>query len=271
VGDLCVEAAEGGKLAVLRVFVPPECFEGEKFEGGREVYKRLANVLRLRPGDEFVAVDGSGVHRLVEITGIGRGRVMGRVLEEREVEAEPPVRFVVAQAIPKGEKMEFIVQKATELGAAEIWPFVSERVVPRWDEETSKRKVERWRKVAREASAQCGRARVPEVREVMAFEDLLEGLSLLGASIALDEGPKAEPLGEVARELGRQEEVGIVVGPEGGLTEDELGALERAGAIRASLGPRILRTETAPIVALSILGFLWADLGSGRDEREDAP
>lgn len=247
-----------------RVFVPPCCFEGDRFEGGREVYRRLVNVLRLRVGEEFLAVDGSGFHRLVEITGTGRGKVSGRVLEEFEVESEPSVRFVLAQAIPKGEKMEFIVQKATELGAAEIWPFLSERVVPRWEDEVCLRRVERWRRIAEGASAQCGRAVVPEVREVVPFEDLLEGLSSLPGAIVLDEGRGARPLSEVLGELGPQEELGLVVGPEGGLTEEELSALERAGALRASLGPRIIRTETAPIVALSILGFLWGDLGGGR-------
>ncbi len=244
-----------------RVFVPPECFQGEKFVGDKRAYKHLINVLRLRPGDEFVAVDGTGVHRLVEIIEVSRQKVEGRILEEYEVESEPPIRFALAQAVPKGGKMEFIVQKATELGVAEIVPFVSERSIPRWDEEASQRKVDRWRRIAEEASAQCGRAKVPEVHEVKEFDDLLDWLHSFPSAIALDEGKEARPLSEVVDELGRPEATAIVVGPEGGLTIDELSALERVGALRASLGPRILRTETAGLVALSILGHLWGDLG----------
>ena len=206
-----------------------------------------ARVLRLREGDEVTLFDGSGG----EWSGRLSSRARVEVLEKRDVERESPLAITLVQAVSSGERMDYTVQKAVELGVAAIQPLTTKKGVVRLEGTRASARVEHWRKIVIAACEQCGRNRIPQVLPLLAFRDYkpqADGLKLLlsaqGASIRLV---------EVA------EQVVIAAGPEAGFAQEEQAALERAGFVKASLGPRILRTETAALAALAALSALQGD------------
>jgi 16S rRNA (uracil1498-N3)-methyltransferase len=236
-------------VATLRRIHVPE----GRIGGGRAALdaasrRYLADVLRLEPGARIEVFDGQG------------GRYDGIVEQGFEAvrlgarQAAPPaaVEIALVVALAKGEKMDLVVQKATELGAARILPFAAERSVVRLEPAKGEERAARWRRIAEEAARQCGRADVPEVRPPAA---------LAGALADLAPGTRAFVFHPGAGRLaGAAPSLAAVVGPEGGLTDAELRACEAAGAVRASLGPRTLRAETAAIVAVALLQSRFGDL-----------
>lgn len=224
-----------------------------------EEARHAAQVLRLRPGEEFYAVDEAGARFLAELTEVSRD-TCSCTLREALPDNEPPVRVTVYQGLPKADKMEMIAQKLTELGAAKLVPVKMERCVTKVDAKDAERKRERLQKIAREAAKQCKRGRAPEValprswkqcEEDMHAHDLLlvpwEEASGFGLRAAREKFPDAR-------------DIGIVIGPEGGMSEAEVDALKALGATVVTLGPRILRTETAAVTACALAMLLWGDL-----------
>lgn len=220
----------------------------------------VLRVLRLRRGDELVLFDGSGNDYAGEITDIGRDDVTVRVTAGREVLAESPLAITLLQGICRGPRMDTVIQKATELGVSRIEPVLAERSVVRLDDDRVGRKQEHWRRVAIAAAEQSGRSRIPEVAEPRKLEDavpaVIEPRVEPQARLLLDPG------GASIRELGSlAPAVTLLVGPEGGLTDAERRLAADFGFSAVRLGPRILRTETAPLAALAVLQFLAGDLG----------
>jgi 16S rRNA (uracil1498-N3)-methyltransferase len=166
----------------------------------------------------------------------------------------------VLHAIPKGRKLETVIQKCAELGVLEFRPVMSERTVPRWDELRTERRGERWQSISRGATEQCGRATVMPVRDVASLPEALEN-AVADLKIVLDE-EASRPLREVLEHSGRQrpESVALLIGPEGGFSRAELNQACSRGFIPASLGPRILRTETVAPVVVGILLYVNGDL-----------
>lgn len=197
----------------------------------------VERVLRTRVGEMLVAADGHGRSRLCRLEGGGRLRPVGEV----EVDAEPDPRLTVAFAVTKGPRPELVVQKLTELGVDRIVPFLAARSVARWEGDRAERHVARLRRVAREAAMQCHRSRLPEVAEVTEFATVA---ALPGAVLADRDG--APPTLETPT---------VLIGPEGGWTEEE-----RAGARAVGLGRHVLRAETAAIAAAAVLGALRSGL-----------
>jgi 16S rRNA (uracil1498-N3)-methyltransferase len=235
-----------------RVHLPPDRIEPGRGRLTPEARHYLAEVLRLGPGAPVEVFDGSG------------GRWAGRLEEgldtvalgPREEAAAAAVEIALLFALSKGEKVDLVVQKATELGAARIVPFAAERSVVRLEAEKGEARSRRWRRIAEEAARQCGRADVPQVDAPLALEAALAALPPGTRAYVFTPGgaplPHAEGGGTAA--------LAAVVGPEGGLTERELEACRRAGATTASLGPRVLRAETAAIVAVALLQARFGDL-----------
>lgn len=220
----------------------------------------VLRVLRLRRGDELVLFDGSGSDYAGEITRIGRDDVTVSVGAGREVRAESPLAITLLQGICRGPRMDTVIQKATELGVSRIEPVLAERSVVRLGDERAGRKQEHWLRVAIAAAEQSGRSRIPEVAEPRKFEDavpaMVERQAAPHARLLLDPG------GASIRGLGAlAPAVTLLVGPEGGLTEAERRLAADFGFSAVRLGPRILRTETAPLAALAVLQFLAGDLG----------
>lgn len=211
--------------------------------------KHASRVLRMRAGDYAVICDGKGTDYLGRLSEAGGGLVF-ELLEKSKNEAEPSVHLRLFQAMPKGDKMEFIVQKAVECGACEIVPFFSKRCVSRPDKKQTAKKTERYRRIAYEAAKQCGRGIIPTVGEAVEFSVLLDIISPENTGILFYECAEL-PLREAVSEF--KTNIDIIIGSEGGFEQSEAAALAERGFIPVSLGKRILRCETAPVAAISVL------------------
>lgn len=231
-----------------RFFTENICEETAVISG--EDVKHILSVLRMRKGDTAVLCDGQRNDYLAELAEAESGCCTFRVLEKSANEAEPDIRLRLFQAMPKGDKMEFIVQKAVECGAAEIIPFFSKRCVSRPDEKQMAKKLPRYRKIALEAAKQCGRGVIPRVGEAVEFSELKNFISAENTGIMFYECSDTPLKSAVS---GFRKNVDVVIGSEGGFEPDEVEELQRSGFSVASLGKRILRCETAPIAAISIL------------------
>ena len=218
--------------------------------------KHISVVLRMRAGDIAVLCDGRGTDYLARLETAERGCCTFTVLESTPNLAEPSVHLRLFQAMPKGDKMEFIVQKAVECGAAEIIPFFSKRCVSRPDQKQMEKKTERYRRIAEEAAKQCGRGVIPKVGAAVEFSALKSMISPENTGILFYECAEA-PLSALP-EMKRN--IDIVIGSEGGFEQSEAQELERAGFSVVSLGKRILRCETAPISAISVLMNMTGNL-----------
>ena len=208
--------------------------------------KHIKNVLRMQADDSFIAFDGSGVDYLCRITSIGAEIEADVVSIERNT-TEPKIKVTLYQSYPKYAKMEDIVQKAVELGATGIIPFISQRCVKRPEDGA------RLRRVALAAVKQCGRSVLPEVTDVLGFNAAMARMKAHERLIVCWEEEKKIPLKEALR--GDHTDIGIVIGPEGGFEAAEVERMRGIGGVSATLGPRILRTETAGIAVLSAVFY----------------
>lgn len=215
-----------------------------------EDVRHISSVLRMRAGDIAVLCDGRGTDFLTELVSCEGGACEFRILERSQNLAEPNIHVRLFQAMPKSDKMDFIVQKAVECGACEIIPIFTKRCVSRPDEKSLAKKIPRWQKIAVEAAKQCGRGVIPTVGEAVEFSALKTLISSENTGILFYECSTA-PLREAVSEF--KKNVDIVIGSEGGFEPFEAEELQRLGFACASLGKRILRCETAPIAALSVL------------------
>lgn len=220
--------------------------------------EHIARVLRMGSGDPLVVFNGDGHDYAATITALGKRDVSVRVESSRPVSNESPLRLTLAQGIARGEKMDLIVQKATELGVASIVPLLTERSEVRLDAGRAEKRLAHWRAVAASACEQSGRARIPQIQPAQPLEAWLQGLAANDAfRLAL------LPAGELSvRALVPAGAEGLlVVGPEGGLGDRDVTALRAAGFAGLALGPRVLRTETAGLAALAALQAVHGDMG----------
>jgi 16S rRNA (uracil1498-N3)-methyltransferase len=216
-----------------------------------------ARVLRLRAGDGVTLFNGDGGEYASVIAGTSRDRVLLDVGPRVEIDREAALRVTLAQAISGGERMDFTVQKAVELGVVEIQPLASARSVVRLAAERAERRVAHWQTVAIHACEQCGRNRVPGVAAVAPLLEWLAGAAHATGALRVLLSPRARLR---LRDLPRpQGSVALLAGPEGGLTPEEERAAEQSGYRPVRLGPRVLRTETAAITALAAMQTLWGD------------
>jgi len=216
----------------------------------------VARVLRLRPGAPLLLFDGSGADFRAEITEIAGLRVRARILERIDGLPESPLAVTLVQAVSRGERMDWTLQKATELGVRRIQPVLSARSVVRLDGQQGERRLRHWQAVVASACEQCGRSVLPCVEAPLDLPSYLE--TPRGEARRLVLAPDgAASIGGLATGLASVE---LLIGPEGGLDEAEVAAAERAGFERVRLGPRVLRTETAGIAALAVLQALAGDL-----------
>ena len=210
----------------------------------------ISRVLRMRAGDIAVICDGKKTDYLARLRESANDTCVFEILEKSENTAEPSIHLRLFQAFPKGDKMEFIIQKAVECGASEIIPFFSKRCVSRPDEKALSKKLPRFRKIALEAAKQCGRGVIPTVGGAVDFSGLKTLISPENTGILFYECCKV-PLSEAVGEF--KKNVDIIIGSEGGFEPYEAEELQNLGFAAASLGTRILRCETAPIAAISVL------------------
>lgn len=213
-------------------------------------------VLRLREGAPLVVFDGTGTDHRAEIVGIEGDKVMVQVGGPTPSTAESPLRITLVQGISRSERMDWTLQKATELGVAAIAPVLTSRSVVRLEEKQAEKKQIHWRGIVIGACEQCGRARIPSVATPSNLRDYFTNTRKEGMRLVLSPSAPASLAGIASL----PSKVELLIGPEGGLDDDELCAAQKAGFNPVRLGPRVLRTETAAVVALSVLQGLWGDL-----------
>ena len=213
-----------------------------------------AKVLRLKAGEQVLACDGNGHECVCSVDVIGANQYVLCVNERRDATTEAKVNISIYMAFPKADKLEHVIQKATELGAYEIVAFPSARCVSKPDEKSLKKKLERWQKIAASAAEQSGRGRIPEVVVLSSFREALDRASKADLPIMFYENEHATTL-RMALESKRYQTVSLLSGPEGGLEAAEVEQAQRAGLCVCTLGSRILRCETAPLCGLSAVMY----------------
>lgn len=242
-----------------RIFVPTEKWIEARVVIEGEPHRHLSRVLRARPGDKVTLFDGHGGEADAAILTIERDQTTLSLGERRQVAVPTGPRVVLLQSLARGEKMDWIVQKTTELGVHEIVPIAAGRSVARLPAGEAAPRQARWQKIAQEAARQCGRADVPVIA---APRPLAEALAGAGAApdcrrLALWEGSRGRPLRAalVEKSAPALAIVNLLVGPEGGFAEEEIAAAAQSGFEIVGLGPRILRVETAAVVAVALVQF----------------
>lgn len=227
-----------------------------------EDFNHIKNVLRLKKNDEVTICDGKGLDYISSIDEIGNDFITASVSRKEKNCNEPPLTVTLYQGIPKSDKMDFIIQKCVELGAAAFVPVETERSVVRLDNPRDGiKKTERWRRISTEAAKQSKRGIIPDVMPPVDFSQALLMASRSELSIMPYENEKANGLNKIIR--GKNfSNISVFIGPEGGFSDSEIGKAAAAGIIPVTLGPRILRTETAGLAAVTILMYELGDMGN---------
>ncbi|MEW6377587.1 MAG: 16S rRNA (uracil(1498)-N(3))-methyltransferase [Thermodesulfobacteriota bacterium] len=243
-----------------RFYVPqPQIEKGMLRIKGDEV-RHIRRVLRFKAGDEIVVFDGEGKEYEGTIVEENPISVVVRVQNILSSKREPPLEITLAQSLLKGEKMDYLIQKAIELGIKELIPFYSSRSVPHLEKARRLRRHHRWEKIAIEASKQCGRGVIPVIKPLQEYSEMLQTVSSDSLRLILWE-KEGTRLKEVLGGAEEKTKVFFIVGPEGGLSQEEVEQAKKTGFIPITLGERILRAETASLCLLSILQYERGDIG----------
>ena len=220
----------------------------------------LLDVLRVHEGDEVIVTDGKGreVRARLELQAAdeSQGRVILNILPGTEHTDDLSHEVTLIQALLKGERMDFVVEKVTELGVSEIYPVITERVVTRIPEDRRTSRQQRWERIATSAMKQCGVRRLPEIREIVRLPKALEEMGAFDVFILGSLSGAAKPLRSVLESVPAQARIAVLIGPEGDLTGEEIESAIACGAIEAGFGKRVLRAETAAIFALGAINLM---------------
>ena len=228
--------------------------DGRAYIAGADAL-HIAKALRMRPGEALTLCDGKGTDFEGVLETVTDRQVTVRITASRPSQAEPTLAVTLYQGLPKGDKMDWIVQKAVELGVTAVVPVATRRSVARLEGKADK-KQERWQRIAAEAAGQCGRGMLPSVERPLSWSQALSCLSGEPALVFYEGGGR--PLRELVTPSTRR--LSVFVGPEGGFDPKEIDAIRRQGGGVATLGPRILRCETAPLAALTLLMHLSGNM-----------
>jgi len=245
---------------VGKFHIRPEAISEDRVVFDEQETRHLVRVLRLRPGEIVQAIDGRGSEFTVRLESVHGRAAVGQILGHSDRSAESPCPITLAQGIPKGEKMEWIVKTVTELGAVRMVPLLTERVIVRLSLSRWRERQRRWQRVAKEAAKQCGRSVIPSVEAVRTLDEFIAEGPRAELAVCLWEGER-EGLREILDSVsGIPTSALLVAGPEGGLAAREVELLRSHGLRTAGLGPRILRTETAGPVGVALLQARFGDL-----------
>ncbi len=240
---------------MARFFVPPPNFEHNYAKIRGDDYNHLVHVLRKKPGDEVVLLNGQGQEHVAVIREVTPNEVLLELTKALSGSREPQIKIKLVQSLPKADKFEFILQKNTELGVTAFQPLITERSLIKIDQQNRQKKQERWQNIIKNAAQQAGRQIIPELLEVLTWREYL-GRSKPQLLILPWEGERAVSLKKLLdTEAQIPEQVELLIGPEGGFSAAEIAAAREMGAKTITLGPRILRTETAALVAAT--GILY--------------
>jgi len=243
-------------LTVPRIYFPGEMRQGDLCKLGEEKLRYVKSVLRMKKGDQLILFDGAGWEYKTVIKQFFADSITVEVLKKDKM-PDKVVNIAVYQALPKANKMDFIIQKATELGADRIIPFQSTRSVPRLTADKARSKISRWRSIATEAARQCGRADIPEIGSILSYEEVIDSAEREKFKVIFWEEESARGIKQVLRDEKYNGVKGIIVmvGPEGGFSKEEVDAAVEKGFISVGLGRNILKVETAALAILSIIQY----------------
>jgi len=253
-GLLCAEKRDESAVTLPRLYYPGPLSVGSRCVLVEDDLHYVRSVMRMRADDRLTLFDGTGREHSAVIVTISAEQALVEILDTNAAAARP-ARITLIQALPKAQKMDFIVQKATELGVDEIRPFSSERSVPILDPEKALHKINRWRKIAREAAKQCRRCDVPAITEIHDFTEMLKASEPDSAKLIFWEEESRLGLKKALQRFSGARVLSFLVGPEGGLTPEEVEQARASGFVSVGLGKQILKLETAAIAILAILQY----------------
>ncbi|MGF6948376.1 16S rRNA (uracil1498-N3)-methyltransferase [Neobacillus sp. B4I6] len=232
---------------------------GDRFLIDKEDRHHIVKVMRMQLGDQIICVDPEGKQAVCALAEITDTSVVADVVQWKDIGSELPISITIASGLPKGDKLEWIIQKGTELGAHQFLPFSAARSVVKWDEKKAAKKIDRWKKIAKEAAEQSHRAFLPEVSSAISFKELLSKSKDFDYKlVAFEEESRNGETSVFASTLNKMSKGNsllLVFGPEGGLSDTEVQQLKNNDFAVCGLGPRILRTETAPLYALAAISY----------------
>jgi len=245
---------------MFHFFVTKEQVAGSRITLAGSDVNHVKNVLRMKPGERVTISDGENATYLAELSGFDNDTAVFEILSKENFTSELPMEITLFQGLPKGDKMEWITEKAVELGVSEIVPVSMHRSIVKLDAKKEEARIRRYQEIAKTAAKQAGRNRIPEVKPVMTVEDVARAAGSLDALLVPYEcAENMEHTRSVIAGLPKTGRIGIVIGPEGGFEQEEIERLEAAGGVVLTLGKRILRTETAGLFLLSVLSYTFGE------------
>ncbi len=244
-------------MSLRYFFVSPDRVFEETLMLDREDGRHIRDVLRMRIGDTLQVSDGSGLLYRAEISGFPDGEVLCAILETSFIPDPCSPRITLLQSVPKGKRMEWLVQKATEMGVYDIIPIYMERSVRVIEPERTGHWLQRWQRIAEEASKQCGRTDFPQIKDPVMLKEAVKQVDHLPIKIFFDENEKVRTLRKIRNACPEPGGVALLVGPEGGISPEEAKLLYEHGFVSVSLGNLILRVETAGILSVALVRYEW--------------
>lgn len=237
-----------------RFFLCTDKFTGESVVIDGENAVHISRSLRMKTGDEVTLCDAAGNDYRCVLETFSDAQIVARIIEKKKCTAEPPYKVTLMQCLPKGDKMEYIIQKSVELGVFDILPVSSSRCIVKLDDKSAQKKVARWQKIAHEAAGQCGRGIIPGVLQPTSFDKALDMAKDADLKLFCYEGEPVRSISDIlANASEKPRKIFVLIGSEGGFSVEEAQKAEACGFCITGLGPRILRTETAPLCVLSVL------------------
>ena len=243
-------------MRIPRIYTPSPLNSGASIELDENAFSHAVRVLRLKQGDSLILFNGEGGEFEAELSEVQKKRASANIGQFHDKTCESPLPIILGQCISRGEKMDYTIQKAVELGVTEIVPLFSERCGVKLNQERQDKRLRHWHSIIISACEQCGRNSIPQLHEAMSLADWQQQLN---ASLKLVLDPTAAD--SLATLNKPENNVALLIGPEGGLSDGEIKSAIEHGFNGIRLGPRILRTETAGLTTLSVIQQLWGDLG----------
>lgn len=242
-------------MRIPRIYTRSPLSEGHHTDLDENASQHVGRVLRMLPGQELRLFNGDGQDYPATITEAGKKRVEVLVGAPEANLTESPLQITLGQTLSKGDRMDYAVQKAVEMGVTCIVPLTTERCEVKLKGDREDKRLRHWQSVAISAAEQCGRARVPEILPVMSMAQWLEHSRNADLRLVLHHRTE-----QSLESIARPGQIALMIGPEGGLTAEEIAQAEKEGLLPVALGPRVLRTETAPVAAMALCQWLWGDI-----------
>ena len=241
-------------MRIPRIYTPMALAEGSSVELDPSASNHVGKVLRMKPGQQLILFNGNGTDYTGHISEITKKHVSVSVISAQEVNTESPLKAHIGQVISRGDRMDYMIQKSTELGATEITPLTSERCEVKLKGDREEKRVKQWQQIAISAAEQCGRAVVPIIHPISSLDEWVKSKPEETLGLVLHHRTTQQ-----ITDIEKPHSVRLLIGPEGGLTEPEIERAIGNQFIASTFGPRVFRTETAPVAALSVLQWLWGD------------